>query len=87
MRILVVFSQLPESIHFIEFDANPEIAEFLESCNGKYIGGVTTGEEVSRQMDDFFYEEDGRLKHEDKIVQTPLKNRSYELIVECGFLM
>lgn len=82
MRVLVVWSNVPESTHFIDLpNVNDITFELLKSYHGKYINSE---EEPPESMYSFFHGADDREKF---VKSEEPTHGKFDLIIHCGFIL
>lgn len=83
MKVLVIWAEIPERERLLQLFVDARIADKLKSYHGHYINSTNAADD----MNDFFYTDEGNFKFAESEVQGPLVNATYDLIVQCGFLL
>lgn len=85
VKTLVVWWDIPETIKFISLNITPEQAKMLNRFNNNFINLVNTPENIAKEINDFFYDEEGCFKFDE--IPTPIENEKFDQIILTGFAM
>ncbi len=88
-KVLIVWSEVPEKIAiFVSLSLDKKTADKLCRFNDQYINSCHTSDELSAEMNEFFYGKDfGHFKYEKDEVKGPIVGEDYDLIIQCGFIL
>lgn len=81
-RVLIIWNEIPDDCSFIELNVNDEIAELLKTFHNFVINAVVDYH-LERQMIQFFYTDDGKLKFEKQ--SQVIIDKHFDMIIITGF--
>lgn len=83
MRILIVWSDVPDATCFLIFqNISVELYNKLVSFHGKYINA----DQDTEDLNDFFYTEDGKFRFEKEKLTEPIFGQGFDAVIHTGFI-
>jgi hypothetical protein len=85
VRMLVCWWEIPEELSFVQLMVDAKTAEKIRSWHNIFINQDGTPEEVLTELNDFFYDSDGRFRFPKK--NEPLVGVVLDYVVITGFFL